>query len=161
MKRLFVLIVVLMLASCGGTTDSPSSEPAKESAPVKQTFDSLQAAMDSGLGMKCTFNYEGETGEVLVKGEKYSTTIKSEGQLAHSISDGTNMYVWADGQKEGIMVTPQELKEAGGESQYGVFDQDQKVDFTCLPHVVSGASFQPPGDVKFITITELMESMFS
>jgi len=100
-------------------------------------------------------------GEALVKGDKYATTVKTQGQTAHSITDGTNMYVWADGQKEGIMVTPEEIKEAGAENQYGVFDEDEKVDFDCLPHVVSGASFQPPDNIEFITITELMESMFS
>jgi len=159
MKRLFVLIIVLMLASCGGAKDGAA--PAKEPEAKQHTFDSLQAAMDSGMGMRCTFAYEDGTGVALVKGGKYSTTVKAEGQVAHSITDGTNMYVWVEGQDGGIMITAAEIKEAGvkAESQYGIFDQDKKIAFACLPHVVSGSSFQPPSDIKFITLTEMMEEL--
>ena len=116
--------------------------------------------MGSGLGMKCTFDYEGSRGEVLVNGKKYHTTVQSQGQSAHSMSDGTNMYVWAEGQSEGIMITPEDLKEADAESQYGVFDTDKDYDFTCLPSVVSGNAFIPPSDLKFISIRQMFEGMF-
>jgi len=167
MKRLFVLIVIL-LAACGGTTTTEDSPDTAPEPPKEQTFSTLEAAMNSGLGMKCTFDYQGNKGTVAVKGEMYHTEVTADGQRAHSMSDGENMYVWAEGQEEGIMITKAQLEEAekeqGEDVQYGMFDTEQEYDFVCLPSVVSGTSFVPPSDVTFIDVEtfveQLVEGMF-
>ncbi|MFQ5620669.1 MAG: hypothetical protein ACE5FT_02395 [Candidatus Nanoarchaeia archaeon] len=162
MRRLVVLFVVLMLVACGAPkTGTGVTAPGEPEAPKESKFDTLQAAMDSGLGMKCTFTYKGASGDVFVKGEKFHTVVKAEGQVAHSMSDGPTMYVWAEGHKDGIMVSKAELEDAEAKHEYGVFDKDEKVPYTCFPWAISGSSFQKPSGVNFMSLTEMFEGMFS
>jgi hypothetical protein len=199
MANLALLVALTMAASgciCGGgdttqtqgTTDTGANTGQPEvTTTVKETattvkvtattaaqgggiLSDLKAALSSGAGYKCTYDFNGMTSESWVKGKKFASKTNVDNQVGHTISDGTWMYSWEDGQRQGVKFNIEEMKRLGEKSQGGQQKQPSMDEVAnaasnvrCAPEVMSDSTFTPPSDVEFqdmgAMVKQLQEAM--
>jgi hypothetical protein len=183
MKKLFAAIAVLMLAMLAACGTQETAPPAGEPAPVAEeptaapeaaaapaeaapeetkpsVFKSLKDVISASAAMKCTWtDAKGNSGEMKVKGKQYRMDARGEGGIAHIVSDGAYMYLWSDGQQEGVKIALDEVEQLQG--QYGgqaspTPDMEAEMDYSCSPTIVSASDFTPPSGIQFTDMGEMM-----
>jgi len=127
---------------------------------------SLQAAVKLGVPMKCTYKVADTEVEGWIKGKKYRGKIKNQqGQTAEVVMKDDCMWTWSEGENQGVkmcfdfeegkdMWDPDAWKMEGEEYQ-DVTPPD--VEYRCAPTVVSDAKFNPPSDVQFMDLDQMMQ----
>jgi hypothetical protein len=133
---------------------------------VSQALSDLSAAMKSGVGYKCVYNYNGVQTQTWVKGQKFATQTAVEGATSHMVSDGTWMYIWSEGQNEGMKMNLQQLKSMGqGSRPQGSEASDMNEvarsasNVQCSPDVTADSQFTPPSSVTFQDYGEMLKSL--
>jgi hypothetical protein len=139
----------LVQASGGGITDQLSN---------------IASAVTSGLAYTCTFTYEGNKTEMLVKGEKSKLQMDSGEGVINELSDGTWIYIWTEGSDTGMKMNIQQTKSASNQpnaqntGQTDMKDIEQSaVDVKCVPSTASDAAFNPPATVQFTDLSSLAQ----
>lgn len=181
---IFALAMVLMASAClcfggnkGVETNLPGGEGVETTLPggVTTTMESggisdrladLATAVASGQSYKCTYTAEGFKAESWIKGDKYSSELKTnEGDVIHSISDGTWAYTWVEGQTQGMKMRLSDFKtqDTGGIQNLDYADMasaiENAMNVDCRPAVLQDSLFTPPSNIKFQDVGELMRQM--
>lgn len=131
-----------------------------------QSPKSLRDLMTLANNQTCTFTDADSQsqGAVYVGGGKVRGDFSGETgatvQNTHMIYDGTDVYVWFDGAKEGFKGNLDSLTQAS--SQTGTadtssksLDPDKQVDYQCVPWTVEASKFQLP-NLEFTDYSEMM-----
>jgi len=150
-------------------TDSITVSTETTETTVSETFSgTLKEAISLGVGMKCTYNVEGNEYEGYVKGENYrGTMMTAEGKTGTVVVKDDCMWIWEEGDTEGLKICDtaietEEEDEVAGEG--GVWEQSSggvgsETDYNCVPYAVSDAQFTPPANVNFLDPTEMVEGI--
>jgi hypothetical protein len=121
----------------------------------------LKEAVALGVGMKCTYEIEGNKYEGYIKGENYRGKIKTaEGKEGGVIMKGNCMWTWTEGESQGVKICYDETDVETEETD--VWEQPQgtvgpDMTYTCVPAAVTDAQFTPPADVNFLDLESMME----
>lgn len=127
----------------------------------------LQAAVALGVPMKCTYSVEGTEVEGWIKGKQYRGKIKNQqGQMGEVLMKDNCMWTWGEAAGQGVQgvkmcFDPEENKdlwdfESWDESETeGAKPPD--VEYHCNPAVVTDAQFQPPANVEFVDLDQMMQ----
>jgi len=167
MKNILPIIVVLAIlgviafaimnrkesdtVETNGTSTDLSSEESESSVPDTFTG-TLMDAIKLGVGMKCTYEVEGNEYEGYIKGEQYKGKMKTtEGKEAEVIVKDNCMWTWAENETQGMKIC---FEESETEST-NIWDQPQgamgtDMNYKCLPAAITDAQFDPPSNIEFI-----------
>lgn len=123
----------------------------------------LASAISSGSGYKCTYTYEKLSAEAWVKGGRFLAKSSFEGKIQNSLSDGTWMYMWSEGERDGMKFNIKEMQELGEEtkeSEYAGVDEiaDSALDVDCRPENIEDKTFTPPSSISFQDMGEAMKA---
>ncbi|MEA2020642.1 MAG: hypothetical protein U9M98_02895 [Patescibacteria group bacterium] len=177
-KILLILVPVLVVAGVGAwyflgrsggqpvTVRGPSSQ--SERAQESKTYTgTLQKMVGLGMSLKCTWEAEGNSGTSWVKGDQTYTEVNAEGQVAKVIAKDDCMWSWSEGQAKGIKMCydTSEAMYAEGESdtgdgstsEVGAVKPPTDVQYNCRPATVSAGKFNPPSNVEFMDMQEMMQ----
>ncbi len=172
-KGLIIGIIVFVLALAGiigfvlvnrgaATPNAPVklSELSDENSPQ-----SLRDLMQVGSNQTCTFaGDEASSGTVYVGNGKmrgdFVNKTDSEIQTTHMIYDGTDIYMWFDGQEEGFKISFSDIEKFTdtGEDGQQTVDLDQSVSLNCGPWSIDNSLFATP-DMKFTNFGEMLEGL--
>ena len=135
--------------------------------------------MKLGKNTKCTFSDESEGGKsegtIYIAGKKsrndiYASAEGGEDFESHTIIDGEYMYTWSNMQEQGTkmkltefdmekedfeMPSAAEMKETYGEYQ----DIKKETNFKCRVWIPDNSKFNPPSNIEFVDMSQMMEDM--
>jgi len=165
-----LLFFALVLTGC---LPKKEGEPVGEGASTKQEKSvkeesysgNLEKMMGLGIPLKCTWKMnENYYGTSWVKGKNSYGEIVQEGRTAKVINKDNCMWAWEEGNPQGtkmcMEISQEEMKEQVEESKAMMKQQGFQtpdVDYKCLPAIVSDSKFNPPGNVNFMDVGEMMQ----
>ena len=122
----------------------------------------IASAVTSGQAYTCTYTYEGVQSQILVKGQKFKVQLSTNQGLMNEISDGVWIYIWTQGESDGMKMKIQKAEATqptGQNSGYTDVSSIQKsaVDVQCVPSTASDSSFNPPATVQFTDLSSLQQ----
>lgn len=174
-KSLPIIIVVAILVLAAGayflfgrnksTLPTDSVTVSTESSVGESFTGTLKDAIALGVGMRCTYMFEGIEYEGFVRGENYRGEMMSaDGAMTSVIVKDNCMWTWEEGSAEGMTFCTEEAVLEEGEEVNGeasIWDQPESatgsdVSYDCNPAAVSDSQFTPPSDVEFLDPASLM-----
>ena len=174
-KFLTVVLLVLVSISLTGCLKKTTEEKTEE-----ELFSgSFMDLLGKGKNIKCTFNDDNENGRsdgtIYVSGKKSRNDIyvEVEGEEKieyHTIIDSEYMYTWSSLEEQGTKMKFSELEDSTEDfdtpsasemkDAYGEFrDVQKETNFKCMPWIPNNSKFNPPSDIEFVDMTEMMEGM--
>lgn len=178
-KILPIIVIVLIVGGLGaylvtrketlptdeGQTEEIEQMQEEQEAEEKTYSGTLEKIMGLGVSLKCTWSQgEDYSGISWVKGDKFYSEINSQGQTSQVIFKDDCMWTWSDAQEQGVKMCfqPEEAEEMiSGEREptEGGQTMPADVDYNCQPAVFTDAKFNPPNDVQFMDLDEMMQGM--
>ena len=163
MKKLLPIILIVVVLAVGawfflskgkGEVSVPG-EIKKETGQAEETFTGkLKDAVARGLPMKCTYSQDGSSGTSYIKGSKVYAEIAGQGKEGYVIMVDKCMWTWNKGETQGVkMCFETNVWEEGEE---GASSAPTEAEYKCSPAMVSEGQFNPPANVKFMTVEEMM-----
>ena len=126
----------------------------------------LVACMGIGLLEKQGDSYQNapDAERFLVKGKKSYGEIAQEGRMVKGIGKDNCMWTWEEGNPQGtkmcMEVSEEEMTEMAEESKQMMEEQGYQppdIDYQCRPAVFGDEKFNPPGEVNFMDVGQMME----
>lgn len=120
-----------------------------------QSFTSLKAAVELGVPMKCSYKVEGAEYEGYIKGKQWRGKMKSaDGKFGEVILKDNCMWSWTSEDAQGLTMC---FEPEEGEDD--VWDQQDMTDveYNCVPTAITDAKFDPPSNIKFLNLQEMMQ----
>lgn len=137
------------------TTDMTTEESSAAS--------SLRELLSRGMSQRCTFSTEADDaktdGTIFAASGKMrgdiSTTTSEKSIMSHMIFSNNELYVWMDGETNGMKMTFDPNKVQDEETKQKTVDLDEKVDYQCSGWVGDSSLFEVPSSVTFTDLTSL------
>jgi hypothetical protein len=110
-----------------------------------------------GQSLKCTWVDDSQNSSVgYIKNQAYYGEVKQEGKDSYIIIKDDCMWSWEKGQSEGIKMCFEPLE--GEEGLWDSMDESQiEANYNCSQAVVSDSLFNPPAEVNFMDLQEMMQ----
>lgn len=126
---------------------------------------SIASLLSGGKNVNCSITYPDNkgTGTIFVSDKKFAgdfTTKDASGKetIGHTISDGTNIYVWSAAMTTGIKMNLVDAKNTAQNTQNTQsFDVNQKVGLNCSPWLPDNSKFTVPTNIKFQDVSQLLK----
>jgi hypothetical protein len=126
----------------------------------------LQAAVKLGIPMKCTYTVEGMEAEGWIKGQQYRGKMKNQqGQVGEVLMKDNCMWTWDETKGQGVKMCfdPEENQDLWDPQTWDETEtegtQPPDVDYHCNPAVVTEAQFQPPANIEFMDLDQMMQGL--
>lgn len=159
-----ILIIIVALIAVGwlflgkgkgGVSVPVPGEIKKETGQEGESFTGkLKDAVARGLPMKCTYTQDSTTGTSYIKGSKVYAEIAGQGKEGYIIMVDKCMWTWNKGESQGIKMC---FEENVWEGEEGAGSAPTEAEYKCTPTIVSDSQFNPPANVKFMTMEEMMK----
>jgi hypothetical protein len=160
-KKLLPIIIVVVVVAAGAYFFLGKGKTGMNIPGVskQQKFATLKAAVELGVPMKCTYQVAGAEYEGYIKGEKWRGKVKSaDGKVGEVIVKDNCMWTWSSDEDQGVKLC---FEPAEGEES--VWDQEsfetQDIEYNCLPAAITDAQFEPPSDIQFMDMDQMMNQM--
>lgn len=167
---IIIVLVVVVVIGVGawmffgkGEVSLPASGPGvvekKAGEEAEEFVGKIKDVVDLGTAMKCTYLQGDFTGESYIKGRKMYGEVSQQGKKGYIIIKDNCMWNWSPGESQGVKMCFEEdfwdmPEESGREGQVSV---PIEAEYRCVPAVFSDAKFNPPADVSFMDLDELMK----
>ena len=182
-SRIIIAVVVVLLLIGGGylflskSHMSPShsadnANPQSESKGMSSGKKSLSDFFSMKGTLKCTFSDQTNNGSGTVyvgsgkmRGDFQSQANGTQSQT-HMVNDGTYVYIWTEGQKNGYKMSIDSVKsEASQVKVSGAptaakpqgMNMNQQSNYSCGPWVVESSLFTVPSDITFVDYSSMMQ----
>lgn len=176
MKKGFVLGLILaavLLTGClptsqKETTERDGSKGDGSSKQEKSYSGNMEKMMGLGMPLKCSWKKDDSYyGESWVKGKKYYQEVHQEGKTAKVIFKDDCMWAWEETNSQGTKMCfePEEMEtmesgiEGTGQGEGNFQYQQSDIEYQCRPGVFGDDKFNPPANVNFMDIGQMMENM--
>jgi len=121
----------------------------------------LKDAIALGTAMECTFSKDDYSGTTWVKGKQIYSEFTQPDNNGFMIMQGDCIYTWGSAQPQGIKMCydPSEFEAMTEQSQdlsQGQAGPPPDMEYNCSPAVVNDSMFNPPADIEFMDINQLM-----
>ena len=128
---------------------------------------SFTRLMAAGQSVECEFhkNDGSQRGTIFVAGEKmrgeFIVQQGSSESPMHMIRDTEKMYTWGGpmGETTGMVMSSEMGKASGPLGGMQTTNMDEEMDFTCKDWPADESQFQPPADVAFQDMGQLMAGL--
>lgn len=117
----------------------------------------LKDALTLGRSMKCTWKNEDNFATVYIKDSKIRTEVTQAGKKAHSIIVDNCSYTWQEGETQGFKLCAE--PEEGEEEELTpekIAAEMPDYEYNCEPAIVADSMFNPPANVNFMSMEQLM-----
>lgn len=169
---LAVVVIALGAYFVFGSKNKPNDvllkneKTAVEEAQVKSENQakSLKDLVMAGRPQKCSFSQVVEnsesSGTYYISGKKvrgdYNVKVSEQNVVGHMLLDGSTVYTWSDGQKEGFKmeITESPNTESMNPEQKNV-NIEQKLDYKCESWKADEEVFVLPKEVSFKSLNEM------
>lgn len=150
--------------SLPGTSQAPTAPGSSQQETVTG---SLQKLLGMGKSLKCTWSAEEASGTSWIKNQNVYTEVQAQGQTSKTIMKDNCMWVWAEGQAQGVKSCYQSFEEMQEEATAEGTEDGQdtgsaavapNVNYNCVPASIADSKFNPPQDVQFMDLNETMPS---
>lgn len=150
------------------------STSGQDSGQQERFTGTLKKMLGLGKSLKCSWRRGEEgSGTTWVKNEMFYNEVTSEGQQGRVIFKDDCMWSWQEGKTQGVKMcfSPEQADEMlSGETESSQESEDSQtetteanvptdVEYNCQPAVVSDAKFNPPKDIQFMDMDQLMQGM--
>jgi len=175
-KALIAVVVAILLAVSVGIfvlsnkTSKPSDSSSTQTSNTTQNSNvmqkkSLKDLMGLGISQECKFTDQtsGSSGVVQTTGNKvygeFTSSDSGQTVLSHMISDGVNVYVWMEGQSQGIKMSEKSIDDFSDapDNQKGSVDLNTQSDYKCGVWAVDNSVFDLPEDLEFQDLSAMMQ----
>jgi hypothetical protein len=174
---LIVIVIAVLVLGAGaymflgkdkGTvpTDTVTVQQEDGGTTVGESFvGTLKEAIALGVGMECTYMFEGNEYQGVIKGENYKgEMLSADGKLVSVIVKDNCMWTWEQGSAQGMTFCTEEVAMEGEDEVNGgssIWDQPESAsspgaNYNCSPATISDSQFTPPADVEFLDPTSMM-----
>jgi len=128
----------------------------------------IEKIMSLGIPVKCTWKRdENYYGESWIKGKQSYGEVTQEGRKTKVIGKDDCIWAWEEGNPQGTTFCmqpssetpelPQEQAETIPPQEY----QPTDMEYSCRPAVFGDDKFNPPAEINFLNVDELMKSGYS
>ena len=165
-KNLLIVIVAVVVVGVGGWyflgrggTIGMPGEISKEVGESGEAFvGQLKDAVARGVPMKCTYKVGDIEAEGYLKGKNWRGEFYQDGKKGYVIMKEDCMWSWSDSESQGIKMCfdPEEMEEAWENPQTGGMTDTE---YRCSPTIVSDSKFNPPGNIQFMEMDQLMQGV--
>lgn len=167
---LLLILMVVMLGGCkllqkkeapaeGGVSPQQEESTTQEKSEGKEesysgTFKKMWAL---GIPLKCTVKKDDFSSTGYIKGKNYYAEVSQGGREGYLIMKDNCLWTWNKNEPQGFKMCfePQEGEEDSWMDMEGAPPSD--VEYHCSPTLVTDAKFNPPGNVQFMTMEEMMQ----
>lgn len=157
-----VIIGLYLLLSAGQTNTSEVTTTQNQTDTVAQN--TIKNLLGSTSPQQCSYtDPDGvSSGTVYVANGKMAgkfTTNSPQGALSSQMfSDGTDMYIWMDGQPQGIMMSLSGVQnpDTSTSNQAQNIDVNKPFDFDCVGWTADESLFAKPSGITFVNMSELV-----
>ena len=142
----------------GENMESGSFSDAVEEQIETYTFSALTAAIELGIPLRCSYTIGNTEVQGYVKGDQWRGKIRQEGEegVAEVIMKDDCMWSWAERDERGMKMC---FDTEDGESMWNQDEiTDTGVQYICEPAAVNDDLFDPPSEVTFTDVWDMMES---
>ena len=147
------VVILLLIGLSAGTALAATTAYAETNS-----FSGLMAA---GQSVECSYTKAdgSQNGTIYIGPEKLRSDMQiSEGGSTfpmHMIRDAQKMYTWGGpmGEKQGMIMPANMAGPMGGPQ---TANMDEEMDFSCRPWAADEAKFEPPSDIEFQDMGQLM-----
>ncbi|MDQ3015078.1 MAG: hypothetical protein M3Q73_04400 [bacterium] len=163
-----VVLLILIVAAMNMNKDEAAVVPNENENQVQGTETSQQSLKEiiaSNKPVKCEYSSVQPDGSSVsgtsyvangkVRGD-FSSTINGTAITGHTLIDGTTMYTWVDGQKEGFKLAINTSGSSTPSNQ--AVDLDAKADYDCSSWNPDTASFVLPTNITFTDMSAYMNT---
>jgi hypothetical protein len=164
----FVVVGGYRALSQPSSTSDTQSQPTVTPTMADSSSTSLSSFLTSQTDQQCTFTgTNGNSSGTLYVGNgkargDFAITTNNVSIQSYMISDGTNMYVWMDGQGQGFTMSIAEMEQAGqtlAPELKNTLPIDTMGDHNCTSWTVDEQMFVVPTTVTFINPSALLEKL--
>jgi len=178
MKKVVILIVLAVaLAGYIGYANKgrdKNQDEGKSGSKVEEFTGNLKEAMGLSVPMKCTMSQNGDSWTSYIKGKDMYLESTTQGKKGYMISKDDCTYTWGDpsddetGGQPGfkMCVDPEEVSDGaeeweGKKGAVKAEGVDYNLEYKCAPAVFSDDKFNPPANVEFMGMEEMMKGMMN
>ncbi len=174
MKKTFILGLILLgilLTGCLPQMQKESAEDGeqKKAGQQEESYSgTMEKIMGLGVPLKCSWKKDDSYyGESWVKGKQSYGEIHQEGKVAKVLFKDDCMWTWEESNPEGTkmcfeekeMEWMPEAREEMAQDQPNFQYQQPDIDYQCRPGIFGDDKFNPPAEVNFTDIGQMMENM--
>jgi FlaG/FlaF family flagellin (archaellin) len=138
----------------------PGAEIKKEAGEAGGEFvGKIKDAVALGTPMKCTYTQGNTSGTSYIQGKKMYGEITAQGKQSFVIIKDNCLWSWSQGEVQGFKTCFEEdFWETGGEATgEGQASIPTDTEYRCAPAVFADSKFDPPANVNFMTMEEMMQ----
>lgn len=168
---IIIIVVVVAAVAVGawmflgkGAVSLPISGPGvieKEAGEAGEEFvGKIKDVVALGVPMRCTYTQGDFTGESYIKGKKMYGEVSQQGRTGYVIIKDNCMWSWTTGETQGAkMCFEEDFFEMSEEyTQEGQASVPTEAEYRCAPAAFTDAKFNPPANINFMDLDELMQS---
>ncbi len=185
MKKILIALAAVTIVGAGGywflsETQDPETETpitqereeeqeAETEAAVESTYaGKLKEFMKLGDSLKCTFSLSEEgSGTTWIKGEETYTEAVFQANSFNTLTKDECVWTWSDENNQGIKIcydnseevfSEEERDSPEGVGEFNPMDAEipEDFEFDCEEATIPDSRFEPPADVNFISMDDLM-----
>lgn len=171
MKKSLPIIIILAIIVAGlvgwkfwgkgKTALTPGeTEQAQEQTQGESFTGKIKDAFMKNIPLKCTYKMSDDNfGVGYLKNKKYYGEVTANGKVGYVIMVDNCLWSWSKEQPQGIKTC---FEPEEGQDIWTDFEESQQaaeVDYRCAPAVVADSLFNPPADVKFMDVDQLMQGL--
>ncbi|MBM3205926.1 hypothetical protein FJZ41_03720 [Candidatus Shapirobacteria bacterium] len=163
---LIIILVIIVAALVGWFVwgkgkQAPSGEKTQPEVTQGESFTGkIKDAFLRNVPLKCTYQVDDKNfGSAWLKNKKYYGEVSTNGRVAYVIMVDNCMWTWSKEQPQGIKncFEPQESEDIWADFEES--QQTANVDYRCGPAIVDDSLFNPPAEVKFMDVGQLIQNL--
>lgn len=156
------IVAYMVLGKGGLSLPSMPGEIKKESGETGEEFvGKIKEMVARGVPMKCTYSQNGSTGTSYIKGKNIYGEMIAQGKQGYVIMKDSCMWSWNKGENQGVKMCFEEdvWEMSEDDVQEGQASLANEAEYRCLPAIISDSQFEPPADVNFMDMDQLMQGV--
>ena len=138
----------------------PGAEIKKGAGEAGEEFvGKIKEVVALGAPMKCTYTQGDTSGTSYIQGKKMYSEMTAQGKQGFVIIKDNCLWSWSQGETQGFKTCFEEdFWEMGEEAtEEGQASVPTEAEYRCAPAVFADSKFNPPANINFLSIEEMME----
>jgi hypothetical protein len=155
------IIAYLLLGKGGLSLPSMPGEVKKEAGETGEEFvGQIKDVVARGVPMKCTYSQNNYSGTSYIKGKNMYGEINQAGKTVYVVIKDNCMWNWSQGETQGMKTCFEENyweMSSEEETSQTQGSMPTEAEYHCSPTIIADSQFNPPSDINFVDMSEMMK----